>query len=92
MSTMSEDAQPRTVYTFGNLRYDFGTRTFLMGILNVTPDSFSDGGRFLDLDKAVEHARELEREGADFIDVEGSRPAPGRSPSRPTRRSGASCR
>ena len=47
-----------------------------MGVLNVTPDSFSDGGRYLDADRAVEHALEMEAAGADIIDVggESSRP------------------
>jgi dihydropteroate synthase len=48
-----------------------------MGILNVTPDSFSDGGRFLDLHSAVEHARRMEAEGADLIDVGGESTRPG---------------
>jgi len=77
---MSEQEQPGAVYTFGRVKYDFSTRTFLMGILNVTPDSFSDGGRFMDLEKAVEHARELERNGADFIDVGGESSRPGSQP------------
>ena len=48
----------------------------VMGVLNVTPDSFSDGGRYLDPDRAVEHALEMEAAGADVIDVggESSRP------------------
>lgn len=71
---------PNTVYTFGNLRYDFTSRTYLMGILNVTPDSFSDGGRFFDLEKAVAHARQLERDGADFLDVGGESTRPGAEP------------
>ena len=51
-------------------------KTHVMGILNVTPDSFSDGGRYLEVDKAVEHAVEMAREGADIIDVgaESTRP------------------
>ncbi len=48
-----------------------------MGILNVTPDSFSDGGLFLDLDDAIEHAREMMAEGADIIDVGGESTRPG---------------
>lgn len=51
-----------------------------MGILNVTPDSFSDGGRFFDLEKAVAHARQLERDGADFLDVGGESTRPGAEP------------
>lgn len=54
-----------------------GERTLVMGILNVTPDSFSDGGRYIDLTKAVEHAKRLEREGADIIDIGGESTRPG---------------
>ncbi|HYB23457.1 MAG TPA: dihydropteroate synthase [Solirubrobacteraceae bacterium] len=52
----------------------------LMGILNVTPDSFSDGGRFLDTDVAVAHARALIDEGAEIIDVGGESTRPGAEP------------
>ncbi|HVY59275.1 MAG TPA: dihydropteroate synthase [Xanthobacteraceae bacterium] len=57
-------------------------RTVLMGVLNVTPDSFSDGGRFLDPDLALEHARRMIAEGADIIDVgaESTRPYGGMRP------------
>ncbi|MGW4485925.1 dihydropteroate synthase [Amycolatopsis sp. NPDC004368] len=48
-----------------------------MGVLNVTPDSFSDGGRYLDLDQALEHAREMWARGADLIDVGGESTRPG---------------
>jgi dihydropteroate synthase len=51
-----------------------------MGILNVTPDSFSDGGRFLDADAAIAHARELIDEGADILDVGGESTRPGAEP------------
>ena len=43
-------------YEFGGVRYDLFSRTHLMGILNVTPDSFSDGGKFYDVEAAVNHA------------------------------------
>ncbi|MDQ2839040.1 MAG: dihydropteroate synthase [Actinomycetota bacterium] len=52
-------------------------RIVVMGVLNVTPDSFSDGGRYLDLDDAVGHALELSDEGADLIDVGGESTRPG---------------
>ena len=52
-------------------------RTLLMGIINVTPDSFSDGGRWLAADKAVEHGLELMRQGADLLDVGGESTRPG---------------
>ena len=54
-----------------------GERTLIMGILNVTPDSFSDGGEFFSLDKALAHAEQLIAEGADIIDVGGESTRPG---------------
>ncbi len=51
--------------------------TKLMGVVNVTPDSFSDGGRYLDADAAVAHGEELVREGADILDVGGESTRPG---------------
>lgn len=56
------------------------TRTYVMGILNVTPDSFSDGGRYLDSDAALRRAREMEEEGADIIDIGGQSTRPGYTP------------
>jgi dihydropteroate synthase len=56
------------------------TRTLVMGVLNVTADSFSDGGEFLDVDRAVEHAREMSQAGADIIDVGGESTRPGAAP------------
>lgn len=52
-------------------------RTLVMGILNVTPDSFSDGGRFLDVEQAISHGVELARSGADVVDVGGESTRPG---------------
>jgi len=57
-----------------------GERTLIMGILNVTPDSFSDGGQFLDVDKAVAHAETMIAEGADIVDVGGESTRPGGEP------------
>ncbi|HKP83376.1 MAG TPA: dihydropteroate synthase [Pyrinomonadaceae bacterium] len=57
-----------------------GERTLIMGILNITPDSFSDGGQFLDFDKAVNHAEQMIAEGADIIDVGGESTRPGGEP------------
>lgn len=54
-------------------------RCAVMGVLNVTPDSFSDGGRYFDLDQALEHAREMWARGADLIDVGGESTRPGAS-------------
>ncbi len=56
---------------------ELGKRTLIMGVLNVTPDSFSDGGLFFDTDKAVQHALQLLEEGADIVDVGGESTRPG---------------
>ena len=56
-----------------------GERTLVMGVLNVTPDSFSDGGQFLDTARAIEHALALESAGADLIDIGGESTRPGSS-------------
>jgi dihydropteroate synthase len=56
---------------------DLGARTLIMGVLNVTPDSFSDGGRFFDSQIAVAQALEMERCGADIIDIGGESTRPG---------------
>lgn len=54
-----------------------GARTHIMGILNVTPDSFSDGGKFNKVDRAIDHAKEMVKQGADIIDVGGESTRPG---------------
>lgn len=59
---------------------DLGSRTLIMGVLNVTPDSFSDGGLFLDPQDALAHAERLEAEGADIIDIGGESTRPGYVP------------
>jgi dihydropteroate synthase len=56
---------------------ELGTRTLVMGVVNVTPDSFSDGGLYFDRDRAVEHALQLLQDGADIIDVGGESTRPG---------------
>ncbi len=61
----------------GNRVFDTETQTYIMGILNVTPDSFSDGGKFNHLDAALAHAEEMIRDGADIIDVGGESTRPG---------------
>lgn len=55
----------------------YGERTLLMGVLNVTPDSFSDGGKFFALDTAIAHAEQMIAEGADILDVGGESTRPG---------------
>lgn len=57
-----------------------GERTVLMGILNVTPDSFSDGGQYETMEAALHHAEEMARDGADIIDVGGESTRPGSEP------------
>lgn len=56
---------------------EFGKKTLIMGILNLTPDSFSDGGDFFAADKAVEHAKKMLKDGADIIDIGGESSRPG---------------
>lgn len=55
----------------------FGERTLIMGILNLTPDSFSDGGDYVSIDRAINHAKEMIRDGADIIDIGGESSRPG---------------
>ena len=59
---------------------DLGSRTHIMGILNVTPDSFSDGGRYADAEQALAHARDMAAAGADIIDIGGESTRPGAAP------------
>ncbi|MEK7280454.1 MAG: dihydropteroate synthase, partial [Nitrospirota bacterium] len=59
---------------------DLSARTHIMGILNVTPDSFSDGGLFVEEEKAVTHAKKMVEEGADIIDIGGESTRPGAKP------------
>lgn len=61
----------------GKYTLPMGEKTYIMGILNVTPDSFSDGGRFNSVESAVKHAREMIEEGADIIDIGGESTRPG---------------
>src|SRR5262249_39830588 len=59
---------------------EIGSRAIIMGILNVTPDSFSDGGRFQDLDAALAQAKKMVAEGCDIVDVGGESTRPGATP------------
>jgi dihydropteroate synthase len=61
-------------------RFSLGPKTWLMGIVNVTPDSFSDGGVFFDTDRAVAHGLELACQGADILDIGGESTRPGSFP------------
>lgn len=64
-------------WNIGSRTLALGKRTLIMGVLNVTPDSFSDGGRYLDCDRAVAHGLQLLKDGADIIDVGGESTRPG---------------
>jgi len=73
---------PRPIFELvlagGKLR--LGERTLVMGVVNVTPDSFSDGGRYFETEKAVQHGLELAEQGADWIDIGGESTRPGSKP------------
>jgi dihydropteroate synthase len=64
-------------WSLGTRSLELGKRTLIMGVVNVTPDSFSDGGQFLDRDQAVTHAELLLAEGADILDIGGESTRPG---------------
>ena len=64
----------------GKRIFRWGKRTYIMGVLNVTPDSFSDGGKYLDPKRAVERALEMQAQGADIIDIGGESSRPGAEP------------
>jgi len=64
-------------WNLGGRSLELGKRTLIMGIVNVTPDSFYDGGRFLARDQAVAHAERLLEEGADILDIGGESTRPG---------------
>lgn len=61
----------------GGKKFDTENQTYIMGILNVTPDSFSDGGRYMDIDQALLHGEQMIKEGAAVIDVGGESTRPG---------------
>ena len=61
----------------GNKEFDTKNNIYVMGILNITPDSFSDGGKFNDIDRALAHTEQMIKEGADIIDVGGESTRPG---------------
>ena len=72
MSSLSIECKPYTL--------DFSKKTYIMGILNVTPDSFSDGGKYNAVEQAVKHAKEMAQAGADIIDIGGESTRPGHNP------------
>jgi dihydropteroate synthase len=68
------------IWRVGEYEFDCSERTLVMGILNVTPDSFSEGGRFFDRDSAIKHAVEMVADGADIVDIGGESTRPGSDP------------
>lgn len=64
------------IMRIGKKDFEIGKRTYIMGILNVTPDSFSDGGKFNDIEKAIQHAKEMIEQGVDIIDIGGESTRP----------------
>lgn len=70
--------RPRFQWQLATRTLELGLRTLIMGVVNVTPDSFSDGGDFLETNKAVEHALRLIEEGVDVIDIGGESTRPGK--------------
>jgi dihydropteroate synthase len=74
------NARPQFDLEIAGRAVRLGERTMIMGVLNVTPDSFSDGGKYLKPERAIEHGLELARQGADWIDVGGESARPGARP------------
>jgi len=75
-SIKAHDNNPPPI-KIGKRKFIFGKKTYIMGVLNVTPDSFSDGGKFFSANDAVEQALRMEGEGADIIDIGGESTRPG---------------
>ncbi len=79
IESMSDRMKNRSYFT-PRRSLPLGAKTYLMGILNVTPDSFSDGGEFVDVEQALVQFRMMLEEGADIIDVGGESTRPGHDP------------
>ena len=75
---MSKNTVP-SFFNCGNYSFDLSKKTLIMGVLNVTPDSFSDGGKFFSMHDAVAQALQMAQDGADIIDVGGESTRPGSS-------------
>ncbi|MCM3745632.1 dihydropteroate synthase [Sporosarcina luteola] len=75
-----ELSKAKDIYRLGNTEFDFKKETAVMGILNVTPDSFSDGGKYGQIDAALKRAEEMLRDGAKIIDIGGESTRPGHAP------------
>src|SRR5208282_436034 len=70
----------KMIFRARQFEFAFPRPTLVMGVINVTPDSFSDGGKFLNPETAVAHAIELVRQGADILDIGGESTRPGAEP------------
>ena len=71
--------RPRYTWRLRSRSLELGEKTIIMGVVNVTPDSFSDGGRFFEQEQAIEHGLGLLDEGADILDIGGESTRPGDS-------------
>lgn len=78
--TPADNSDSRFLYRAADYLVPIFDKTFIMGILNVTPDSFSDGGRYYSVENAVAHAKQMVEAGADMIDVGGESTRPGHTP------------
>ena len=76
----ADNSDSCSLYRAGDYLVPIFSKTFIMGILNVTPDSFSDGGRYYNVEDAVAHAKKMVESGADMIDVGGESTRPGHIP------------
>lgn len=77
---MKQPMRYTRTYDLGSTNLTLGDTTLIMGILNVTPDSFSDGGQYTLIERAVEHALQMMKDGADLIDIGGESTRPGHDP------------
>jgi dihydropteroate synthase len=77
---MDADTNAPRVWNYRGGSFELGRRTLLMGVVNITPDSFSDGGRFFSTDTAVEHTLRLQNESADLLDLGAESTRPGSEP------------
>jgi len=73
-------SETKQVFQFRNITCDFSSRTHVMGVINVTPDSFSDGGKFFQAEQAIQQGLRLAQEGADILDIGGESTRPGSEP------------
>jgi dihydropteroate synthase len=80
LARVLESSRPPAPLVLGGRTFTFGARTHVMGVVNVTPDSFSDGGRYFGTEAAVAHGLRLAEAGADVLDVGGESTRPGSPP------------